>query len=167
MMAVVRAGTERYHFSCTLEIESALYFTLFCTEIRIQRSFHSSSDPYDRILFGLRISHCFVFAFVGIVIGSCPYVCIAVYFFYTPLLLLILYYTFYIQFIYLVYVTFFIVELSEVLWHMIMMMAFKFSGFAGSVVVYAIFFAFGSLTLCVLVVMEGLSAFLHALRLHW
>ena len=37
----------------------------------------------------------------------------------------------------------------------------------GYIALYAIFFVFGVLTFSILVLMEGLSAFLHALRLHW
>ncbi|KJE90422.1 vacuolar proton ATPase [Capsaspora owczarzaki ATCC 30864] len=54
-------------------------------------------------------------------------------------------------------------QLSEVLWHMIMA-----SGLKGNIAL--LFFAWGAwavLTICVLLIMEGLSAFLHALRLHW
>lgn len=40
-------------------------------------------------------------------------------------------------------------------------------GYLGAIATYVIFFAFASLTLSILVLMEGLSAFLHALRLHW
>jgi len=58
-------------------------------------------------------------------------------------------------------------QLSEVLWGMVMRMAFKTEGAAGAAIVYMIFWGFGVLTVGVLVIMEGLSAFLHALRLHW
>uniref|UniRef100_A0A915HHK5 V-type proton ATPase subunit a n=1 Tax=Romanomermis culicivorax TaxID=13658 RepID=A0A915HHK5_ROMCU len=58
-------------------------------------------------------------------------------------------------------------QLSEVLWSMIMKKAFILEGYLGAILVYLIFWAFGTLTICVLVLMEGLSAFLHALRLHW
>ena len=61
-------------------------------------------------------------------------------------------------------------ELSEVLWNMVMRQAFTIGGGlspAGAVVCYVVFTAFAVLTLSILVLMEGLSAFLHALRLHW
>lgn len=59
------------------------------------------------------------------------------------------------------------VELSEVLWHMVLANAFAMDGIIGAIAAYAIFFAFAVLTFSILVLMEGLSAFLHALRLHW
>jgi len=58
-------------------------------------------------------------------------------------------------------------QLSEVLWAMVLEQAFALSGWKGCVAIYIIFFAFGVLTFSILVLMEGLSAFLHALRLHW
>ncbi|VDK73077.1 unnamed protein product [Onchocerca ochengi] len=58
-------------------------------------------------------------------------------------------------------------QLSEVLWEMVLVQAFGISGIAGYIAAYFIFFAFGILTVSILVLMEGLSAFLHALRLHW
>lgn len=58
-------------------------------------------------------------------------------------------------------------ELSDVLWTMLFRVAFRFSGYAGAIATYGIFFAFALLTLSILVLMEGLSAFLHSLRLHW
>ncbi|KAG0710495.1 V-type proton ATPase subunit a isoform 1 [Chionoecetes opilio] len=42
-----------------------------------------------------------------------------------------------------------------------------FSSLVGSVMLYLIFSAWAALTVSILVLMEGLSAFLHTLRLHW
>ncbi|KAE9556217.1 hypothetical protein FO519_000556 [Halicephalobus sp. NKZ332] len=58
-------------------------------------------------------------------------------------------------------------QLSEVLWHMVLSNAFSKDGVVGAIVMYFIFFFFAVLTFSILVLMEGLSAFLHALRLHW
>ncbi|PWA23533.1 hypothetical protein CCH79_00006078 [Gambusia affinis] len=58
-------------------------------------------------------------------------------------------------------------QLSEVLWVMVMRLALKWEGYVGSALLFVIFAAFAVLTVSILLVMEGLSAFLHALRLHW
>ncbi|KAI3411951.1 hypothetical protein GPALN_002007 [Globodera pallida] len=58
-------------------------------------------------------------------------------------------------------------QLSEVLYHMVLVPAFSFSGTLAPIYLCSAFFVFFILTVVILVVMEGLSAFLHALRLHW
>ncbi|XP_023566538.1 V-type proton ATPase 116 kDa subunit a isoform X2 [Octodon degus] len=60
-------------------------------------------------------------------------------------------------------------QLSEVLWAMVMRVALSANLRVGvqAVVLVPVFAAFAVLTVAILLVMEGLSAFLHALRLHW
>ncbi|XP_069866008.1 V-type proton ATPase 116 kDa subunit a 3 [Dipodomys merriami] len=60
-------------------------------------------------------------------------------------------------------------QLSEVLWAMVMRVGLSMGQKVGvaAVVLVPVFAAFAVLTVAILLVMEGLSAFLHALRLHW
>ncbi|XP_037802746.1 V-type proton ATPase 116 kDa subunit a1-like isoform X1 [Penaeus monodon] len=58
-------------------------------------------------------------------------------------------------------------QLSEVLWNMVMKIGLSQSSYTGSIMLYLIFAAWAALTISILVLMEGLSAFLHTLRLHW
>ncbi|XP_055902515.1 V-type proton ATPase 116 kDa subunit a 1-like [Eupeodes corollae] len=59
-------------------------------------------------------------------------------------------------------------QLSEVLWGQLLKMGFSVpSYFIGPIMLYLIFAIWGFFTLAILVMMEGLSAFLHTLRLHW
>jgi len=58
-------------------------------------------------------------------------------------------------------------QLSEVLWTMVLRIALQMKGITGAVAIFIIFSIFAVLSICILILMEGLSAFLHALRLHW
>uniref|UniRef100_A0A671RT35 V-type proton ATPase subunit a n=1 Tax=Sinocyclocheilus anshuiensis TaxID=1608454 RepID=A0A671RT35_9TELE len=58
-------------------------------------------------------------------------------------------------------------QLSEVLWAMVMHLGLRMSSRLGVLFLVPVFSVFALLTISILLVMEGLSAFLHALRLHW
>merc|ERR1711872_32502 len=58
-------------------------------------------------------------------------------------------------------------QLSEVLWQMIMRIGLSSEHWSGGILLWAIFSAWAVLTVGILCLMEGLSAFLHTLRLHW
>ncbi|KAM3868239.1 V-type proton ATPase 116 kDa subunit a [Diretmus argenteus] len=58
-------------------------------------------------------------------------------------------------------------QLSEVLWAMVMRVGLRMDTRLGIMFLVPVFSLFAVLTVSILLVMEGLSAFLHALRLHW
>ncbi|XP_055629528.1 V-type proton ATPase 116 kDa subunit a 1-like [Toxorhynchites rutilus septentrionalis] len=58
-------------------------------------------------------------------------------------------------------------QLSEVLYSMVLFIGLKSEGYMGGLMIYLMFWPWAILTIGILVGMEGLSAFLHTLRLHW
>lgn len=58
-------------------------------------------------------------------------------------------------------------ELSEVLWTMVLEIGTSSHAVYGFIILWGVFAAWAVFTVVILVLMEGLSAFLHALRLHW
>ncbi|KAJ9133529.1 V-type proton ATPase subunit a [Pleurostoma richardsiae] len=58
-------------------------------------------------------------------------------------------------------------QLSAVLWSMTLGSALKMTGVVGVIMIVAMFFMFFSLSCIILIIMEGVSAMLHSLRLAW
>ncbi|KAG7307977.1 hypothetical protein JYU34_006604 [Plutella xylostella] len=58
-------------------------------------------------------------------------------------------------------------QLAEVAWNMLLREGLQHQGFQGGIVLWAVFAGWAAISVSILVLMEGLSAFLHTLRLHW
>jgi V-type H+-transporting ATPase subunit a len=50
---------------------------------------------------------------------------------------------------------------------MVFQIGLSMDGYFGAVAMFIVFMPWSTLTVSILLLMEGLSAFLHALRLHW
>ncbi|XP_072939676.1 V-type proton ATPase 116 kDa subunit a 1-like isoform X2 [Epargyreus clarus] len=58
-------------------------------------------------------------------------------------------------------------QLAEVAWNMLLRKGLMSNGPEGGVILYMVFAGWAAISVAILVLMEGLSAFLHTLRLHW
>ncbi|XP_038223150.1 V-type proton ATPase 116 kDa subunit a1 isoform X2 [Zerene cesonia] len=58
-------------------------------------------------------------------------------------------------------------QLAEVAWNMLLRKGLMSLGYEGGVFLYVVFAGWAAISISILVLMEGLSAFLHTLRLHW
>lgn len=58
-------------------------------------------------------------------------------------------------------------QLAEVAWNMLLRKGLKSAGYEGGIFLYVVFAGWAAISVSILVLMEGLSAFLHTLRLHW
>ncbi|CAH2243669.1 jg26143 [Pararge aegeria aegeria] len=58
-------------------------------------------------------------------------------------------------------------QLAEVAWNMLLRKGLQSPGYEGGIYLYVVFAGWAAISVSILVLMEGLSAFLHTLRLHW